>query len=240
MEIKQHRAFLSIIGINLALWTASLLVPNLPEWLGLNAERLWLLPTYVTCLFAHAGFGHLFGNMLFVLPWAIYLEPKIGSRRFLAAWLITGVAGDLGWLLTPSLMGISGVSLGSSGACMGILALAALLMDGHWAFKAGAASILAIVGLQEYQLTVISALIPDGIGHCAHLWGAAAGALLAGYWRRGGPSTPEQLSCKTACDPSPQETLIPSGSCDTEQPNPGSPSAPAMPGLPVGPAQPNI
>ncbi len=177
MDIKSHRAFLGLTGISLLVLIACTFVPYLMEYLALNSADPYSW-RQITSLFDHGGLMHLFGNTLFVLPWALYIEPKIGWKRFTAVWLATGLFGNFLSNATPSLFP-GGLSLGSSGCCMGMMAYAIAMMEEHWILKAAAVAILGIVGLREYQAAVITAFIPDGIGHGAHLGGFVAGLWLA-------------------------------------------------------------
>ena len=43
-------------------------------------------------IFAHAGFMHLIGNMIFLWAYGIIVEGKLGWWRFLAVYLSIGVA----------------------------------------------------------------------------------------------------------------------------------------------------
>jgi membrane associated rhomboid family serine protease len=83
----------------------------------------------VTNIFAHANAMHYLGNMIFLWVFGAPLENRLGTPRFLAAFLICGVGSsllDLG-LFQLVLMGEPGTfhstSLGASGAIMGIMGL---------------------------------------------------------------------------------------------------------------------
>lgn len=180
MKLSKHKVFLSICGVNVLVWLLSCAFPDILNYLALDTDHPYRLYSWITCIFAHAGIHHLVGNTLFVLPWAWYLEPKIGGDRFLGAWIITGVAGSIAWLLTPALL-FGGASLGSSGADMGIMACAVMLMEGHLIIRLAALGLFLLIGLDEYQGTVITALVPDGVGHAAHIGGIYCGILIAQF-----------------------------------------------------------
>lgn len=52
---------------------------------------------FFTYMFIHAGFWHLFGNMLALFIFGPMLEQVWGSRRFLAFYLICGVGAGVIW-----------------------------------------------------------------------------------------------------------------------------------------------
>lgn len=179
MKLSKHKMFIYICIINIFVLCITTLFPNAMSAYALDSDHL-LSFTWLTSMFTHAGMRHFFGNTLFVLPWAWYLEPKIGGKCFLKVWLATGMAGSVLWLLTPS-MGPLGAAIGSSAACMGILGCAVMLMEGHWLIRLAALFILCYVGLEEYQLTVYTSLISDGVGHAAHVGGLISGIVSAHF-----------------------------------------------------------
>ena len=91
----------------------------------LNRLYLWQLITY---MFLHSGFWHIVLNMLGLFFFGPETERTLGTRRFAALYLVSGIIGGLGWLL---LMGSQvGLCLGASGAIFGVLgAFAALVTE---------------------------------------------------------------------------------------------------------------
>ncbi|HEX5488417.1 MAG TPA: rhomboid family intramembrane serine protease [Rhodanobacteraceae bacterium] len=77
----------------------------------------WLCP--FTSLFMHADWMHLLGNMLFLVIFGLPAERALGSRRFLALFLIGGAFANLvgAWTLSGQLRPI----VGCSGAVSAIL-----------------------------------------------------------------------------------------------------------------------
>jgi membrane associated rhomboid family serine protease len=71
------------------------------------------------CMFLHAGFLHLFGNMLMLWIFGDNVEARLGRIGYLVAYLVTGVVATLGFaLLAPkSLTPL----VGASGAISGVL-----------------------------------------------------------------------------------------------------------------------
>ena len=74
-----------------------------------------------SAMFLHAGLGHLLGNMLFLWIYGDNVEHRLGHARYLAVYLLSGVAATLGFSL---LAGSSMTPLiGASGAISGVLGL---------------------------------------------------------------------------------------------------------------------
>lgn len=52
---------------------------------------------FFTYMFIHAGFGHIFGNMLALFIFGPWLERTWGSQRFLIFYLVTGLGAGVLW-----------------------------------------------------------------------------------------------------------------------------------------------
>ena len=84
--------------------------PGAPSWVSL-----------FTCMFLHAGFLHLAGNMLFLWIYGDNVEHRLGAVRYLIAYLGTGIAATL---FHAAVAAGSGLPLiGASGAISGVLGL---------------------------------------------------------------------------------------------------------------------
>lgn len=83
-------------------------------------EHAWLpaLATLVTTMFVHGGWAHLLLNALFLIIIAPSIEPLLGSCRFTALYLVSGVIGGvLQAIAEPDSMH---PIIGASGAISGI------------------------------------------------------------------------------------------------------------------------
>lgn len=67
--------------------------------------------TIVTSMFVHAGFWHIFGNMLTLFFFGTYLLELVGLRKFLLIYFIGGIVGNVFFvLLAPPLSSVVGAS----------------------------------------------------------------------------------------------------------------------------------
>jgi len=80
----------------------------------------WLWLRLFTSLFMHADWLHLLGNMLFLVIFGLPAERALGSRRFLALFLLGGAFANLvgAWTLSGQLRPIIGCS-GAVSATLG-------------------------------------------------------------------------------------------------------------------------
>lgn len=78
----------------------------------------------LTSMFLHADAGHLWGNMAFLWAFAPALEERLGARRLLALYLLTGlVGGFIGVAVWRLFFDASLHGMGASGAVSGIMGL---------------------------------------------------------------------------------------------------------------------
>ena len=136
---------------------------NLGE-VSLNGEP-WRL---FTAMFLHASPQHIIGNMILLLVTGSFLERKIGSPRFIAVYLASGLAGSL---LTawehPQV-----VSIGASGAIAGLLGAMLTLKLASRAPEVSSAWMWQVIGINA-----IYSFAPDVDG-LAHLGGFVSGLAL--------------------------------------------------------------
>jgi membrane associated rhomboid family serine protease len=144
---------------------------------------------FLTFQFLHASPGHLFGNMLGIFFLGPLIESYLGSRRFLAFYLLSGFAGVFAYLFfwqTGFVFSEStAILVGASGGVFGILIAAACVAPNvtvlvmfiipmklrtvAWCLVAFAAYTVLAMGDQSGS---------NAGGEAAHLGGAAVGYLL--------------------------------------------------------------
>ena len=127
------------LGINVAAW---LLVQGAgePNALRASVAAFGAVPCEVTAecpvqglrwgalltsMFMHGGWGHLIGNMLFLWVFGNNIEDSVGHLRFIAFYLLCGIAAALAhvWLSPASAI----PTVGASGAISGVMGAYVLL-----------------------------------------------------------------------------------------------------------------
>ena len=142
--------------------------------------------TLFTSMFVHSGFLHIFGNMLVFFFMGIAFEQRIGAKKFLAIYLITGVCGAL----THSLINLGSTTLlvGASGAIFGIMGAFAYSYPRDEIVMPVPIGIMIIMKIKVIYATIIFAAletvvvmfdVQDTTAHFAHLGGLISGAILA-------------------------------------------------------------
>ncbi len=137
----------------------------------------WQLITYQ---FMHAGFFHIFFNMFILWMFGMEIENLWGSKKFLIFYLLAGtVGGLLQILLMPILSGgLSGPTVGASGAIMGVMVAFAMLFPNRYIY------IYFLIPVKVKYFIGFLILLDlfavnggDNVAHFAHLGGALFGLL---------------------------------------------------------------
>lgn len=140
----------------------------------------------VTSCFLHGDWGHLFGNLLFLMILGFLVERALGPWLYLAVYLLCGIAASWFWATTsePWLY-----SLGASGGISGLMGALCVL----WGFRNIRFFYWFIVVFDYVRAPAILLLLPwlgwefwswgtrDGsdVAYSAHAGGIMAGAALA-------------------------------------------------------------
>jgi membrane associated rhomboid family serine protease len=143
-------------------------------------EILYKPWTLLTSLFAHFGFLHLLGNLLFLYFAGSTYERFFGAKRLLHLYIIGGLAGNLTEILAhqlfPALQGSSFSVVGASGAIM------AIFMALAFSQPQLQVQLFGIFPLRIYMLALFFFLkdlssigTADQIAHFAHIGGALFG-----------------------------------------------------------------
>jgi hypothetical protein len=163
-----------------------------------HPEYVW---TWVTSVFAHGGWFHIFGNAIALYFFGPIVERNVGSKAFAALFLVSGAAAGLGQIFLSMALGdpIVGV-LGASGAVMAILAVLTVLAPDLtvmliippvplpiWVLTFGYAALSLVGTFSSFSI------LGGNIAHIAHLSGLVIGLVYGEYVKRQGVSGPSQL-----------------------------------------------
>jgi membrane associated rhomboid family serine protease len=167
---------------------ASGLLPAGPviRWLGFGNTQPWLVWSWVTYMFLHGGFGHLFMNMLTLFFFGPPLERTWGGRYFIRYYLVAGLGGALFSLILYPLIGASLV-IGASGAIFGLLLAFALNWPDAEIYLYFLVPVKAKWFVAFFGFINLYALISGGgggIAYGAHLGGLATGFVYLRYGDR--------------------------------------------------------
>lgn len=146
---------------------------------------------YITYMFLHGGFGHLFFNMFALWMFGRTLEYELGSRRFIIYYLVCGVGAALIQMLVAWLTGKLNIELiGASGAVMGVLLAFGVMHPNEvliiFPIPVPVKAKWFVIGYAALELFYGATGRAAGIAHFAHVGGMLWGYLLLLYWKRKG------------------------------------------------------
>jgi len=152
----------------------------------LYGKYIW---TFLTSMFMHAGFFHLFVNMLSLFFIGGLVEKILGSKRYLSFYLISGLFAGLFFVLTSFVFlgDLNLYAVGASGALFGLIGFLMLITPNLPVYvmfipipikmKYAAPGMLVVLWLIS-----IAGNVP--IGNTAHLGGLIAGLCYGFYLRK--------------------------------------------------------
>ena len=143
---------------------------------------------FITYMFLHANFEHIFFNMFALWMFGRVLEQELGSRRFLTYYFVCGIGAALIQLATVLLTSEYHVQLmGASGAVMGLLLAFGVLHPNERILllippiPIKAKWFVIIYGVVELMLG--STGFGGHIAHFAHVGGMLWGLGLLYFWK---------------------------------------------------------
>jgi membrane associated rhomboid family serine protease len=164
---------------------------------GLGFRSIYLTPeffpqiyTAFTSMFIHGGIAHIFGNMFIFLFIGMAFEQRIGWKKFLFIYLITGICGTF----THAILNLGSAIplIGASGAIFGIMGAFAYSYPRDEIVMPIPIGIMFITRIKVMYAVVIFAVFETAIvyweassglqsetAHFAHLGGLVSGLIIA-------------------------------------------------------------
>ena len=189
----------NLIIANCVLYLAIALIPAVNHFCAEYLQLWWSNSPYspsfhsyqfVTYMFLHSGFYHLFGNMFALWMFGRTLEYELGSQRFLTYYMVCGIGAALIQIAVATLFGENLTLLGASGAVFGLLLAFGVMhpnneiyiiplpfpIKAKW-FVLGYAVLEVLLGWSGAN---------TGVAHFAHVGGMLWGLALLFWWRKKG------------------------------------------------------
>ncbi len=152
--------------------------------------------TLFTSMFMHGGLMHLAGNMLYLWVFGDNLENRMGHKKYLLFYLLTGIIASLCHVLVASFLGKDLLipSLGASGAISGVLGGYLVLFPTNQVRVLVIALFIRVpawitlglwIGLQLWSGWGSLGAQGGGVAYAAHIGGFFAGMLLVKFFGRG-------------------------------------------------------
>lgn len=141
---------------------------------GVAQGSYWEL---ITSTFLHVEPLHILMNMIGVWIFGSFLEMQLGRWRYLALYLVTGLAGSvLSYLVTPVVPGRGDLSysLGASGSVFGLFGAALLILIQQ---RRDVRPLLMLVGVN-----LVFTFVASGISWQAHIGGLVSGLAIGAVY----------------------------------------------------------
>jgi membrane associated rhomboid family serine protease len=193
------------LGLMWLTFAAQLLVQlTAPALVGpifvLQSDHLFRVWTWVTSIFAHGGFGHIALNSIVLYFFGPVVERRIGSKKFVALFLVAGMAAGLAQAGVSAFMspGIPSGVVGASGAIAAILGVLTILNPNltiYLYFILPMPLWLATTLFVGYSVFVSATggIGAGGVAQLAHLAGVGIGLAYGAKLKREGERAPQEL-----------------------------------------------
>ncbi len=193
---------LGLVLVNLAVWLAYQVPRGIDasvETLGFHACAVdgscrdtglpWLIELW-TAMFTHAGWAHIVGNLMFLVAFGSSVENLLGAPRYLALYLVSGVAAAALWgamTLTFMPSQATAPAIGASGAISGVIGAYLVVLPFErivvWVppvlfLNIPAVALLGVWFVVQALEASFEATYPDvdaGVAFFAHVGGTVAG-----------------------------------------------------------------
>ena len=189
----------NLIIANCVIYLAMMLIPAINHFCAEYLQLWWTdafnAPEFhsyqfVTYMFLHAGFGHLFSNMFALWMFGRTLEYELGSQRFLTYYMVCGIGAALIQIGVASLFGEHLTLLGASGAVFGLLLAFGVLHPNNMIYIIPLPFPIKakwfVLGYAVLEIALGWSPLNTGVAHFAHVGGMLWGLGLLFWWRKRG------------------------------------------------------
>lgn len=180
MRFEVRTAVLPIILVTVIVFMLQTFLAGFTESFMLISSDIFSRPwIIVTSMFLHGSFNHIFFNMYGLFLFGTVLEQRIGPKRFLLLYFLSGTVAAL---LSSFFYARA---LGASGAIMGVIgALIVLMPELRLLFFFIVPMPLWFAGIIYALIDLFGVFFPSGVGNIAHLVGMGIGLLFGLYLKQ--------------------------------------------------------
>lgn len=151
------------------------------------------IPTIFSSMFMHAGWGHLFGNMLYLWIFGDNVEDYYGKPVFLLFYVVCGIAATFAQLIFDPSSSLP--NIGASGAIAGVLGAYILLwpqgkikvLMGQFITQMSAIVVIGFWFALQFLSGIgsfYSTTEEGGVAYMAHIGGFVAGFIVAFIFKK--------------------------------------------------------
>lgn len=185
----------NLIIANCVIYLAMALIPAINGLFSEYLQLFWVGAPYfhsyqfVSYMFLHGGFAHLFSNMFALWMFGRTLEYELGSKRFLIYYMVCGIGAALFQMLVAWLTGdIYFRVVGASGAVMGLLLAFGVMHPNNMIYIIPLPFPIKakwfVLGYAVLEIALGWSGAQTGVAHFAHVGGMLWGLILLYWWRK--------------------------------------------------------
>lgn len=178
---------LNVIVFMISLFNYALFIRDYALFPATVANEPW---TLVTSMFLHAGFEHIFFNMLSLFFYGIYLGKIIGEKDLLKLYFTGGISGGILFAASALFLGIgdpNSPAIGASGAIFALGGALAVLRPNMTVYIVPVPVPLPL-WMSVFGFMVLLSFMP-GIAWQDHIGGLIVGALYGLWYKKKEPLT---------------------------------------------------
>ncbi len=173
-----------VVTISAIVFMLELLFPRvIIDLFSFSLEKAIYQPwRWITNVFLHASFLHLFFNSVVILSIGSFVEDEIGSKNMLILFFSSVIIANLSFgILNPKMSGI-----GASGFAFAISGIATILNPNLPVIVWGFPTTMGVAGWFFFFMELSLAILFPGseIAHIAHVGGFIVGLIFGYYLRR--------------------------------------------------------
>jgi membrane associated rhomboid family serine protease len=164
-----------LVGINILVFLLGQLFGRVYiDWFfsmipALVITRRWVW-TFVTYMFLHDGFAHIFFNMFALFVFGIQVERRMGSKEFLLFYFVSGILAGFFSFVVYAATGVYNMSLmGASGAIFAVQLAYAVYYPNSIIYLWGLLPLRAPVMVLGFTAIELFSLITRQGGNVAHI-----------------------------------------------------------------------
>jgi rhomboid protease GluP len=140
--------------------------------------------TIVTSMFIHAGFEHIFFNMIALFLLGTSLEKKVSKGKYLLVYFLGGIIGNL-VMLIPFLYSPDTIGVGASGAISALVGLGTFICPGKLVIFPSIIPLpFVAAGVLYFLSTTMNLFVPADIqiAYEVHMMGIIVGSIFGLSW----------------------------------------------------------
>ncbi len=212
---KVRSIVLPLIIINIVIFIIqSLIGDSFTDLFFLSGRYFLARPwTIITYMFLHANLTHIMFNMYALFLFGPILEARIGVRRFLYVYFLSGIFAALfSLILYPIIFGYQINAVGASGAIMGLIGTLIMINpDLKLLFFFMIPMSLRTAGIVWFFMDLFGVFYPSGTANLAHIIGMITGLIAGFYFIKSKRKFDKKFSSKTHLDNKDMEEYLKTG-----------------------------